>query len=232
MKRIIAAPLVAVALAGAGVGAYFAVAGAGSGEEAPPTQATATPTPSPAAQPSATPTPAPSPTPAAAETPAATAAPTDWLTYTDPEYGFSIAYPPDFIVEDVGAKGGLPGTAVKLLRAVDRRFRDGYPPGQVEFALFVKDADTAAEWVSKHSEQTAAPGTEPAYRSVTNVSTTTAGGREAVAFDWRAGEGTTIHAVALVYGSTVFKIQWYADDPAYEGTIRPVFDAMLASFSG
>jgi hypothetical protein len=231
MKPIIAAPLVAIMLAGAGVGAYYATAGAGSGEEAPVAQATSTPTPTPAEQPTATaastiaPTPTPTPTPE----PTATAQSTDWLTYSDPDFGFSIDYPPQFVIEILEAKGGdLPGI-LKLIRAVDAAFTAGYPPGQVEFGVYAKDANTLSEWLSKHSDTALSPS-RPTYHHVTNTVEATAAAQPTLSFDSLAGEAGTVHSTVFFFGANVFVIDWFASDPTYESTIQPIFERMLGSF--
>jgi hypothetical protein len=235
MKPIFFAPLVAIMLAGAGVGVYLATAGAGSGEEAPAAQATATPTPMPAAQPTPTaaatiaPTPTPTPTPE----PTATAQSTDWLTYSDPDFGFSIDYPPDFIVESTLVTGTLPPGVLRHLRAVDKRFTEGYPPGQVAFGVFLKDASTPAQWVSKHSIDAVAPVSDSIFfYGVSSAVQTTVTGRQAVLLEWNpGGEGaSTSHSVVFFSTSYVFEIHWYAQESKYESTIHSVFDRMLASY--
>jgi hypothetical protein len=69
-------------------------------EEAPPLQVsdTATPTATPEATP--TPTAEATPTPSPAPSPAPGVDTSDWKTYVDPEFGFSLRYPPDLGFED------------------------------------------------------------------------------------------------------------------------------------
>ncbi len=208
-------PLVALALAGGSVGAYFWLTSEGSVEETAVLQPTATPTPAPTTQPTATVEPTP--------------APDGWLTYTDPDYGFGISYPPNFVIEILEAKGGdLPGI-LKLVRAVDAGFTAGYPSGQVEFGVYAKDAGALSEWLSEHSDTAPSPF-RPTYHDVTNVMEATASGRPTLSFDSFAGEAGTVHSTVFFSGPNVFVIDWFASDPTYEPTIKPIFERMLASF--
>jgi len=222
MKPILIAPVVALALAGGSAGAYFWATSEGSVEEAPVAQPSPTPTPTP---------PVTEPSPTATATLAATPTPAGWLTYTDPDFGFSINYPPNFVIEILEAKGGdLPGI-LKLVRAVDAGFTAGYPPGQVEFGAYAKDADTLSEWLSKHSDTVPSPS-RPTYHDVTNVTEATAAGRPTLSFDSFAGEAGTVHSTVFFLGPNVFVIDWFASDPTYAPTIQPLFERMLASFQG
>jgi hypothetical protein len=212
MKLIVAAPIVALAVAGAGTGAYF-LATDGGEEEAVVVQPT--PTLAPEASPTVEPTPTPAPPP------------DDWETYVDPDFGFTIDYPPQFVVEELGSRTGLPAGFVKLLRFVDKQFVDGYPPGQVAVGILVKDGDTPEGWLSKHSGESAS---EPIYEGVTNVASLEVADRPAVSFDWDGGEAGDVHSVAFFRDANTIELHWYASDPTYESTIQSTFDAMLASY--
>lgn len=178
-----------------------------------------------------------SPSPTETSSPLPTAPPTEgpWQTYTDKDYGFSIDYPPSFVVEffdTTGRQGWL-----KEMRFVDKEFfgTEEYPAGQVELGVYLKDADTLNEWVSKHS--TASDVAFQTDRStyyffdVRNVSHVTAVGRSAVSFDSPPhGDAPALHALAFFSGSFVFRIDWFAEESSYATTIRPIFERMLASY--
>jgi hypothetical protein len=169
---------------------------------------------------STSPTPSPSPTSTAGE----------WQTYTDPDYRFSIDYPPDFVVEDVTASGTLQGL-LKAIRFVDQRFLKGYTPGQAAIHVDKQDAATVNEWVVKHSAPSTAPDNPSIYfRDVTDLREATAADRSAAVFDWNAAEIGLVHVVAFELRKYVITIDWFADEPSYETTIRPIFERMVASY--
>ena len=102
--------LAGVALLGtAGVAGALVVASSGGEEEVVQlgTTGTATsgltPTPSQPPPPTTVPvTASPAPTPV----PSADSIPADWQTYTDPDLGFSIRYPPDLVFKDLTSPSG------------------------------------------------------------------------------------------------------------------------------
>ncbi|HEX9695373.1 MAG TPA: hypothetical protein VGB64_03560 [Actinomycetota bacterium] len=151
-----------------------------------------------------------------------------WNRYQDPEYGFSIEYPSDFVVEDVTQ----PRSGVrKFVRFVDHSFLGGYPAGQVEINVFEKDNEALSAWVATHSADRDAPdGDRLYYREVTNKRSTDVNGRTALAFEGHADEIGTIHHVILFLRDVVIDLAWFADDPKYEPTILPTFDRMVSTY--
>lgn len=165
--------------------------------------------------------------------PAASPSPTgSWQTYTDPKYGFSISYPPGFAFQDQGE--GPPG-GLQLYRAVDNRYLNGEPPGQVELGLYPMDADTLSAWITKHTGPSSAAASQAFYWETTaNVTPTSAAGRPAISFDNSSPGGpTTLHATVFQQGSSrVVLFDWWSADQSYLETIQLLAQQMLASFQG
>lgn len=198
-----------------GVGLVFVASACG--EATIPRQALPTsPSPSVPVSPTASLTPSPSPSP------------TPWQTYSDPDFGFTISYPPDFQV-DVHTPDQ--STHQGWLSAV--RFfaqSDSPPQGKVVVSIYAKDADSLESWVEKHSAGDTGPD-DPSiyYREVSGQQALHVSDRPALAFDWQAGP-TTVHVVCFFSGERVMDVHWYADVASYAGTIEQIFDQMLDSY--
>lgn len=159
--------------------------------------------------------------------------PNGWTTYTDSQFAFSIGYPPNFTFQKEGPIP-RPGDLMNY-RVVDNRFLTGYPPGQVEIGIYQKDADTLAAWVELHRGDAAQTNTVSTYWTQTsNISATTAAGRNAVSFDWTApGVTTPVHTTAFfIDTSHVFLLSWDANDSSYAQTVMAIAAEMLSSFKG
>jgi hypothetical protein len=144
-----------------------------------------------------------------------------WPIYTDPDYGFSITYPPTF--KFVRQNGEPSVGQMMLYRAVDPIYLNGYPKGQIDAGIYARDADTLPEWVQKHS------GPPKRYWTVTtNQHAATVHGRVAFAFDWTPGAGPTIHSTAIFLGKTfVLLLDYWSADAQYESTLQIYFQRML-----
>jgi hypothetical protein len=170
-----------------------------------------------------TPTPtlsAPSPTPTTPEpTPSG-----PWKEYSDPDFGFTIEYPPNYLFEEnnPSVHQGL----LRLGRFFDEKFAGTYPEGQVDISVYVKDADSLNEWVTKHSSTSTAPDDPQIYyRDVSSLTPGTANERPAVTFDWNAAEIGPVHVVAFFSGTRVVALDWFGVP-----SIEPIFDRMLDSY--
>lgn len=157
----------------------------------------------------------------------ASPSPTEWQTYSDSEYSFSIDYPPDFQTENFDPsvqKGQL-----KRLRFFDNMFVGEYPDGQIELAVYERDADSLESWVTKHSgNDRTAP--EIYYEQTSNEKATSVNERTAIAFDFEAGpEVGIVHVVAFFSGERVITLEWFAST-TYESTLRPIFERMIESY--
>ncbi len=116
--------LAALVLAGGTAGAIAVyVASPGGEEEVSQQPATVTATPA-----SATPTPEASPATSPTVSPAASSTPdgipTDWQTYNDPVFGFSLRHPPDLVFNDLTLPSpveGIAERAVQFRSATDQR---------------------------------------------------------------------------------------------------------------
>jgi len=180
----------------------------------------------------------PSATPSTASPSPSPSQPAGWKTYTNTQFGFSISYPPSFVVENSLNPGmTLPPGWLLEMRVVDRRFLGKIPPGQVEFGVRANDAGTLTAWVQKHTGPCGSPNSSEYYwDKVSNVTPVNAAGREALTFDWNqqaCGTPYTLHLTAFVLQTShVFLFSWYSQDAAYSETLKRIADQMLASFSG
>jgi hypothetical protein len=180
-----------------------------------------------------TPTISVSPSPSLSPLPSPT--PTAWQNYSNEEFDFSIDYPPGFLFEE--ASKGVTSNADKagrlaFVRFFDQKFAAGDLAGQVELAVFTKDADSLESWLAKHSSDDYPDDSQVYYNQVSNQASTTVNNRSAISFDWKAAEIGPVHVVAFFIDGRVFQIDWFGDDPTYAGTIEPIFDRMLESFEG
>jgi hypothetical protein len=74
--------------------------------------------------------------------------PPDWVSYSDSQLNFSLRLPPNFTVQ---VEGGAPDF-VRSYRAYDpQQAVNGYPRGQIEFAIYTKDANSVRDWVARHT---------------------------------------------------------------------------------
>lgn len=167
----------------------------------------------------------PSPSPSLSRSPS----PTAWQTYSNSDFGFTIQYPPNFLTEDFNKfaeKGHLFD-----VRFFDNKFKAGYPAGQVEIGVWDKDAGSPEEWLAKHSGSGAGEDPQIYYGMVSNQKSTTVSGRPAISWDQEdAGAIPVIHHLALFSASRVIEVRWFADNPSYAPTIKPIFDRMVNSY--
>lgn len=157
-----------------------------------------------------------------------------WQVFTDSQHGFSISYPGGFIFKQEGGADPASGWLVAY-RAVDNRFLEGYPPGQVEMGIYTKDAGSLTEWVQKHSDSVCGlPGNTGFFWDVTNMKPVTAAGLPAVSFDeddTGCSPQATAHVTVLFLGSAyVFRLDWYVSDPNYSAIVEQIAEQMLATF--
>ncbi len=177
-----------------------------------------------------------SPSPGSSPSPSPNATPTAaWQVYSDPQFGFKISYPPDFVVPSPDSN--VPRPWLRELRAVDQRFIAQYPPGQVEFGLYTEDAASPTAWVQKHSGPCGSPGNQAFFwDKAGNLQAVAAAGHAAVSFDWdmsSCGSPIVVRETVLFLSSGfVFRFDWWASDANYLSTLQPIADQMLASLNG
>lgn len=158
--------------------------------------------------------------------------PQGWETYADSQYGFSVAYPPGFSVQQQGPGAG----AIQLYRAFDpQHTTNGYPSGQIEFAIYPNDAATLTDWIAKHTG-TPSPTANPFiyWEQTSNVESTAAAGRNAVYFDVANGpSGSIIHNIAFFWNASyIFQLDWWSSDGTYAATLDSSARQMMNSFRG
>lgn len=157
-----------------------------------------------------------------------------WSVYTSTTYGFSIGYPASFVVQSTqNPDGTLPPGRVLEMRAVDTRYEGGYPPGEVDFGVYVKDADSLTGWIQKHTGPCASSLSSMFYWDASsNLVSTSAGGRDVVTFDWLhpCGQTYPLHeSVTFLGASYVLRINAWYSNPSYAPTVEQTARAMLAS---
>jgi hypothetical protein len=169
-----------------------------------------------------------SPTPIASSSPLPSGSP--WSSkYSDTTYQFGFSYPPGFTVE-LHPSDGRTGLLVSY-RAVDTTHLKGYPPGQLELAVYAKDSTTLGEWVTKHSGPSGSPDITRHWTPVTNRNATTVGGSPALSFDWIPDMlDKTVHATIVFLGTDyVLLVQWWSTNSTYAPTLQQHYAQMLTT---
>jgi hypothetical protein len=117
-------------------------------------------------------------------------------------------------------------------RAVDPKYLGTYPAGQIEIAIYSKDADTLSCWVAKHSGPPTSNDMSRYWTPPTNQLAVAVAGRPGLSFDWVSDMGgPTIHATSLFLGTAyVFVLQWWSSDASYATTVQQYARQMLATF--
>jgi hypothetical protein len=162
---------------------------------------------------------------------------TDWQTYTDPTYGFSISYPPNFVLHNPNT-GPLPPGWLLERRIVDGQFVNGYPPGDIDFGVYSFDDSALDSWVRKHTGPCGSPNSsEFFWDSVANLSPVTVAGRTGETFDWdqrSCGANIVLHETVLLLNNDkyVFRLDWWASSTDYATSIQPTAQHVLNTFAG
>ena len=150
-----------------------------------------------------------------------------WQTYSDPDYHFSISYPPGFTF--VRNNGALGSDLVISYRAVETTYLNSYPPGDLSIAIYTKDADSLTAWVTKHTGPVDSPDHMRYWFSVSNQAVTTVAGKQALSFDWvPEGGSPTFHDTTIFLGASyVLTIAWWSSVPGYATTLRQYYARMI-----
>jgi hypothetical protein len=114
-------------------------------------------------------------------------------------------------------------------RALDPVYLNAYPRGQIEIAVYTRDASTVTEWITKHSGPPPSTNQSRYWSPVKNSATATVAGHTGVSFDWIPDQkDKTVHATALFIGaSSVLVIQWWSTDSTYSATLLQYYQQML-----
>jgi hypothetical protein len=151
-----------------------------------------------------------------------------WPTYTDSSFRFTISYPPNFTFQH---ENGSPGTGLlDGWRAVDPVYLNRSPLGQVEITVYTRDATSIDTWISKHTGPAGSPEMTRYWSPVTKQSKLTVGDRSAVSFDWVPDTGRpTIHTTAIFLGATfVLTVAWWSYDSTYGTSLQRYHQQMLS----
>ena len=203
---------------GVGVAPLLLVAACGRLPESGATVGTS-PTASPQDSPSAISSPSSSPTPIV---------PSGWQTYSDATFAFRIAYPAAFTFK---REGNADPVAMWLAeyRAVDNRYLNGYPPGQVELGVYSMNADTLDAWLTLHTGVDQSTHSQFYWAATSNVQAATIVGRAVITFDVQNGPAL-VHVTIFRHGVYLIRLDWYSTDSTYSSDIQAVADQMLKSF--
>lgn len=152
-------------------------------------------------------------------------------TYVNNDFDFSLSCPSDFTWQTYAANQPIPALVFHA-RAVDTQYLANYPPGQVQIALYSMDAETLRGWINKHIGPQMSTDPQHYWDTTSNVTDVTMAGQLALAFDYtligpEAPE--TNHAVAVVHGSYVLVVGWWAYQASYRATIGNVGQGMVTS---
>ncbi|MGH7866422.1 MAG: hypothetical protein ACREP9_02055 [Candidatus Dormibacteraceae bacterium] len=114
-------------------------------------------------------------------------------------------------------------------RIVDTAYWNGYPPGQIEIGIYSKDYSTLAGWATRHSGPSTSSSNSRYWNAVTNEATASAGGHDALEFDWVPDSGSsTIHDTAFFLGTAyVMTVSWWSNDPTYAPALEGYHRRML-----
>ena len=163
----------------------------------------------------------------------------DWKSFTDPQYSFTISYPPGFAFAPY-PRGSLRSTDPVLIayRAADSCFVFGAETGWASVGVYAKDAETLAAWVQKHSDNRACLGGPGLFVFVINLKTVAVGGRDALSFEQdttQCGEGSPVirHTTTFsLHSGDIFVFEWQSADVNYTPTMQAIAETMLASVTG
>jgi hypothetical protein len=116
-------------------------------------------------------------------------------------------------------------------RAVDPIYLNRYPPGQLEVAVYSKDANTLSDWVVKHSGPSGSSDISRYWTPVSNQAIRTVGSKSGLSFDWVPDMADkTIHSAIVFLGNAyVLMLQWWTTDPHLESTLNQAFAQMLTT---
>ena len=185
---------------------------------------------SPSGSPSADSTPSTPPSPSPSRT-------AEWQTYTDPTYGFSLSYPPTFVLDNPTTGPLTPGWLLER-RIVDAQFVSGYPPGDIDFGVYAFDSTTLDGWVRQHTGPCGSPNSKEFYwDNVVNLSPVTVASRAGQAFDWdqrSCGPNLVLHETVFLFSNDtyVFRLDWLASSADYSGTIQTTGQQVIQTFVG
>lgn len=207
------------------------VAGACDAGGAPP-NATGSGSPSSSASVSAAPATSPSQPQVSPSPPAATLVRCEDLpdrTFTSDIFRFTVGCPANFSWQTFGAGPGRLFDA----RAVDDRYLNGYPAGEVDVSTVVNTGNSLRDWVASHIGQVSSADASHFWDSTSNLADIQIAGRPAIGFDFvLAGPDSPVnfHAAAFVLPEgSVLLIDWWAFSSDYGPVIASVAQQMLAS---
>ena len=150
-------------------------------------------------------------------------------TYTSDAFRFGIGCPSNFSWQTYGQVAGRLFHA----RAVDDKFLNGRPAGEVDVAVAANSGNSLREWVASHVGQPYSSDATHFWDSTSNLTDIQIAGRPAIGFDFvLVGPDSPVnfHAAAFVLPEgSVLLIDWWASSSDYGPTIGSVAQQMIAS---
>jgi hypothetical protein len=150
-------------------------------------------------------------------------------TYISETYRFSIDCPSNFSWQTYA---GAPGRLFHA-RAVDDKYLNGYPAGEVEVSVAANAGNSLNDWVASHIGKPSTADDGHFWDSTSTPASTQISGRPAIGFDFvlvGPESPTNFHAAAfLLPEGSVFFIVWWAYSNDYAPVIAGVAQQMIAS---
>jgi hypothetical protein len=150
-------------------------------------------------------------------------------TFTSDTYRFSVGCPANFSWQTYGP---IPGRLFHA-RAVDDKYLNGYPVGQVEISVVANSGNSLRDWIASHVGQQGSGDANRFWDSTSNLADIQVAGRSAVGFDYvLVGPESPVnfHAAAFVLPEgSVLLIDWWAYSGDYGPTIASVAQQMIGS---
>jgi hypothetical protein len=150
-------------------------------------------------------------------------------TFTSDTFRFTVGCPANFSWQTFGAAPGRLFDA----RAVDDRYLNGYPAGEVDISTVVNTGNSLRGWVASHIGQVSSGDDNHFWDSTSNLADIQIAGRPALGFDYvLAGPDSPVnfHAAAFVLPQgSVLLIVWWAFSSDYAPTIALVAQQMISS---
>ncbi len=150
-------------------------------------------------------------------------------TFTSDTFRFTIGCPNGFSWETFKQSPGRLFSA----RAVDDKYLNGYPAGQVEISVAANSGNSIRDWIASHIGPQGSGDANHFWDSTSNPTDIQVAGRPAVSFDYVlvGPEGPpTFQAVAFVLPEgSVLLMDWWAYSADYRPVIASVAQQMIGT---
>jgi hypothetical protein len=150
-------------------------------------------------------------------------------TYTSDSFRFSVGCPNNFTWQTYNQSPGRLFHA----RAVDDKYLNGYPAGEVEISVAANSGNSLRDWIASHTGTQSSADANHFWDSTSNLTDLQIAGRPAVGFDYLLvgpESPSVFHAAAfLLPQGSIFLMVWWSYSGDYGPTIASVAQQMIAS---